>query len=387
MHAVDVGVGGYDHVVVAQAVDTVLYVEGGLEQVEFLVFVHHLACEAERVERFAAQREHGLGVNIAYLRNRAGGGVALGDEYRRCEFLFLQFGGALLALEIVGVVEVYAAVAQLRVVEVHFFCSFAGKFGHSGHSFALAFALLYLFLENLGSVEIFVQIVVELFLEEVADEFGHCHAAGTHLARAQLGFCLRFKHRLLNLHRHCGNHAVAYVGVFKVAAEKFFDSARHRLLEGCKVRAPLGGVLPVDEGVVLLAVLVGVGECYLYVVSPQVYHRIEGVLGHVGFQKVEQAVARHEFLAVEIYRQPGVEIGVVAYQRHDIFLVEAESAEHRGVGGEFHICAVGLVGVGFGSLLHQGAAGEGGRAHASVAAGAYHERGRQGIYGLDAHAV
>ena len=71
VHAVDVGIGGDDHVVVAQAVEAVLDVERGLQKIELLVFVDNLACQAERVERLAAQREHGLGLHIADLGNGA----------------------------------------------------------------------------------------------------------------------------------------------------------------------------------------------------------------------------------------------------------------------------------------------------------------------------
>ena len=47
VHAVDVGIRRDNHVVVAEAVDSVLYVEGGLQQVEFLVFVNHFAGQSE----------------------------------------------------------------------------------------------------------------------------------------------------------------------------------------------------------------------------------------------------------------------------------------------------------------------------------------------------
>ena len=42
VHAVDIGIGSHDYLVVAQRVKSVLNVEGSLEQVELLVLVHHL---------------------------------------------------------------------------------------------------------------------------------------------------------------------------------------------------------------------------------------------------------------------------------------------------------------------------------------------------------
>ena len=67
MHTVDIGIGGDDDIVVAQAVDSLLDVEGGLEEVELLVLVDHLAGHPEGVEGLTAQREHRLGLHVANL--------------------------------------------------------------------------------------------------------------------------------------------------------------------------------------------------------------------------------------------------------------------------------------------------------------------------------
>lgn len=67
VHAVDIGVGGYDHFVVTQSVDPLLDVEGGLQQVEFLVLVHHFLRQTVGIERLALEREHCLGLHVAYL--------------------------------------------------------------------------------------------------------------------------------------------------------------------------------------------------------------------------------------------------------------------------------------------------------------------------------
>jgi hypothetical protein len=53
VHAVHVGVGGDDDLVVAQAVEAVLDVQRGLEEVKLLVLVDDLLGEAVGVERFA----------------------------------------------------------------------------------------------------------------------------------------------------------------------------------------------------------------------------------------------------------------------------------------------------------------------------------------------
>jgi hypothetical protein len=73
VHAVDVGVGRDDDPVVAQAVEAVLDVECGLEEVEFLVLVDDLLGEAVGVERLALEGEDGLGLDVARGGEGAGG--------------------------------------------------------------------------------------------------------------------------------------------------------------------------------------------------------------------------------------------------------------------------------------------------------------------------
>ena len=105
MHAVDIGIGGDNHLVVAQVVHILLDIERSLKQVELLVLVDHLFGQPVAVERLAAQRKDGLRAHVAALGDRTRGRVALGDEDHR---LFGQ-------LVLVG--AVYLAVAQFLVVE------------------------------------------------------------------------------------------------------------------------------------------------------------------------------------------------------------------------------------------------------------------------------
>jgi len=55
VHAVDIGIGSHDNLVVAQVVESLLDIEGGLKQVKLLVLIDHLLRQSEAVERFAAQ--------------------------------------------------------------------------------------------------------------------------------------------------------------------------------------------------------------------------------------------------------------------------------------------------------------------------------------------
>ena len=178
VHAVHVGIGSHDDLVVAQPVQTVLNVERGLQEVELLIFVDHFFRQPEAVERLAAQREHGLRAHVAAFGDRAAGGVALGDEDGGVEarvalvvFLFptlaLGFGR--------GVVEVDAAVAQLAVVEVGLLGALACQFRNAGNGLALRFAFLYLLADYFCHVEMLVEEVVYVFLDEIAHKLIHAH--------------------------------------------------------------------------------------------------------------------------------------------------------------------------------------------------------------------
>ena len=57
-------------------------------------------------------------------------------------------------------------------------------------------------------------------------------------------------------------------------------------------------MLAVDKRIILLSVLVGVGEGYLYIFPLEVYDGVEGFFGYVLAQKVKQTVARMVALAV-----------------------------------------------------------------------------------------
>ena len=71
----------------------------------------------------------------------------------------------------------YLAVAQLTVVEVGFFAALTGQLGHASHSFAFAFALAHLLEYYLCHIGCAAQVVIDLFLDEVADELINTDAA------------------------------------------------------------------------------------------------------------------------------------------------------------------------------------------------------------------
>ena len=55
VHAVDIGIGGHDHLIITQVVESILYVESRLKEIELLVLVDHLLGQTETVEGLSAK--------------------------------------------------------------------------------------------------------------------------------------------------------------------------------------------------------------------------------------------------------------------------------------------------------------------------------------------
>ena len=127
VHAVNIGIGGDDDIVVAQVLDVLVDVQGGLQEVELLVLVAHFLGHSQAVERLTTQAEHGLGLHVAALGDASRCGVALGDK-----------DGAFEAFLVVGV-EVDAAVTELAVVQADLLGTLAGGFLDAGNLLAFLF--------------------------------------------------------------------------------------------------------------------------------------------------------------------------------------------------------------------------------------------------------
>jgi len=258
---------------------------------------------------------------------------------------------------------------------------------HARHRLAVALAVLDFFQYHLAHLLVAVQVVVELALDEVAHKLGHRGPVGTYVTRAQLHLGLRLEYRLLHAYGDGGDHTVADVAVLEVAPEVLLERAAHRLLEGCQVCAPLGGMLTVDKRVVLLAILVGVSNRHLDVIALEMDYRIERVHGHVLLQQVYQTVPRHVAVTVEHDGQAGVEVGVILEHLFDELVAEGIVAENCRVGHKPHIRAVGLVTWLHRALLEQLAAAEPGTLALAVAHRTHLKLGAQRVHSLQAHTV
>ena len=150
--------------------------------------------------------------------------------------------------------------------------------------------------------------------------------------------------------------------------------------------AALCGVLAVDEGVIFLAVLVGMGESYFDVLALEVDDVVEALAGHVVLQQVLQAVAREDALSVVDEGQSRVEVGVVAQQVLHELVLEAEADEQRVVRLEVDVGAGFLRGV-LGDVALQHAPFEHHGTDLAVAVAAHLEPRAQRVHRLDAHTV
>lgn len=377
MHAVDVGVGGEDDVVVAEVFEVFFDVEGVLEEVEFFVFVADFAGEAEAVEGFAAEAEDGLGVDVAAFGDAAAGAVAFGDE-----------DGAVVACFVFGV-EVDAAVAEFFVVDFGAACGFAGEFLDAADVFAFFFVGLDFFEPGFGGVWVFVEVVVEL-LGDGVDEVG-AEVASTwfHGVGAEFGFGLGFEDGFLDFDADGADDAAADVVGVELFAEEGACFCDEGFAEGGEVGAALGGVLAVDEGVDFFAVAAAVGEGAFDVVAFEVDDGVEGFFGEFGGDEVWEAVFAAEFFAVEDEGEAWVEPGVVAQHfAHEVEAVLVVWAEAGVVGVVDDAGAVGFVGVLWGfHVAFDESACEFDGAHFAVAEGGDAEEVAEGVDGFDADAV
>ena len=334
MHAVHVGIGRDNDFAIAQAVEAVLDVERGLEEVKFLVLINDFLREPVGVERFALQREDRLRLHIAAGGERTGGAVALDDEE----------AGALGALVLVA--EVEAAVAEFLIVQRGFLRALAGEVADAGEFLALVFARLDFSQDGLGGDRVFVEINVERLLDELADEVLHARAAGAHIGRAELRLGLRLEDRLLHAHGDRRDDGLAHVGRLEVLLEKIPHGFDDRLAERLLVRAAHRGVLAVDEREILFAVMTAVRHRELDVVTLEVDDRVKRLAGQILCEQVLKTFLGFKRLAVERERQTTVQERVVPEHVFDEFRAELEvRAEERLVGDELDQRAVTLGGL------------------------------------------
>ena len=191
-----------------------------------------------------------------------------------------------------------AAVAELAVVEISLLGTLTGEFGNARHRLALALALLDLILQNLSHILVDMEIVVYFLLQEIAyiliDGFATIRR---HRSTSELNLGLTLEDRFFYVDGNGSHQSVSDVSILILAVE-LFDSLGNMLLEGTLMRTSLGGVLTVDEGIILLAILVGMGESNLDVLALHVDDVVEAFVGHIIAQQILQTMAAQDAAAI-----------------------------------------------------------------------------------------
>ena len=376
MHTVHVSIGRDNHLVVAQVLEAVFDVEGGLEQVPFLVLVHDLLGKAVAVLRLTAQAEHRLGLGVAGRGDGTGGGITLGNENHG------------LALErVLGVGEVHAAVTQLLVVEVRLLGALVGQLLDAGQFLAELFVLVDAFQELLGRVLVLVEVIVQFAGHKVHNPGTERGAVRGRGGRTQLGLGLGFENRFLDAHGNGSHDAVAHVGSVVFLLEVVAHALHETLAECRLVGAALGGVLAVHEAEVVFALLVRVRDGELDILALAVDDRVaDGVIG-TAVEQVQEAVRAIVILAVHHERKPVVQVGVVPDLLFHVGGEEPEVLEKLVIWLEIDFGAVFFVCRGNLEILHQNALAEFGALDLAVAETLYDKLCRERVHRLGTHAV
>ena len=254
-----------------------------------------------------------------------------------------------------------AAVAQLAVIDIRLFVSFPGLLLDPGDFLALRLGLLDFVLDDRNNVLVDSQVVVQIFGDEVIDVrsdgratvdlYGairilHLLAVPVrlllfpHIGGTELGLCLTFEVRLLDLYADRSNDALAAVLGSVVLLEELLESLGDGLTESGQMGSSVTGVLAVYERRDVLAVGVAVGQDDLDVLAHKMDRSIARGLGKIVVHKVQKAVLRLVGDSVEDNGEPFLQVRVVLDHRLHIVHMELEASEHCTVRGEHDKCTV-----------------------------------------------
>ncbi len=174
-----------------------------------------------------------------------------------------------------------------------------------------------------------MEIVIDLFLQEVAHVLvdGLASVRG-HRGTTEFDFRLTLEYRFLHIDGDCRHQSVTDVAILILAIE-LLDGLGDMFLEGTLMGTALGGMLTIDEGIVLLSILVGMGESYLDVLALHVNNLVEALVGHIVLQEVLQAMTAQDTATIVHDGKPRVQVSIVAKHRlHDV-IVETIVLEER----------------------------------------------------------
>ena len=170
-------------------------------------------------------------------------------------------------------------VAQFTVVEIGLLSALTSQFGNTSHRLTLPFAFLDLILQHLRDISMDMEVVIDFLFDKVTHIFIDAHTVGRHCQGAKFDLRLTLKHRFLHIDGNGSNNTSADITIF-VFTEIIADGSGDMLLEGTLMGTALGGMLTVDERVILLTILVGMGKGNLDILTLEVDDGIECLISH-----------------------------------------------------------------------------------------------------------
>ena len=277
------------------------------------------------------------------------------------------------------------AVTEFTVVEVGFLSAFTCQFSDTRHRLTLTLALLNLIFQNFRHIGMDMQVVVHLLFDEIPHILVDAHAIGCHCQRTEFDLRLTLEHWFLHVDGN-GCHDTRTDIAILVFTKEILDGTSNMFLEGTLVGTALCGMLSVDERIVLLAVLIGMGEGYLDVLAFEMNDGIKTVVSHAVIQQILQTMTGENTATIIHDGESCVQVGIVAeHVLHDVILeliVEEERIVRleEDIGAVLVLCLLRLV-IGHLAFL------KGGLAHHTVTITAHLEVTAQGIDGLYADAI
>src|SRR5690606_5420369 len=80
MHAVGIGIGRNDYLIIPESLHTIFNIQGSLQQIEFLIFVYDLFGQSETIQWFTAKAEDCLQIGISTFCDGTAGRITFGNE-------------------------------------------------------------------------------------------------------------------------------------------------------------------------------------------------------------------------------------------------------------------------------------------------------------------
>ena len=144
-------------------------------------------------------------------------------------------------------------------MEIGFLGTLTSQFGNTSHGLTLTLTLLYLILNNLSHILVDVQVVIDFLLNEIAHVFIDTHTIRCHRQRTKFNLRLTLEHRLFHIDGN-GSHNTSTDVAILIFPEEIANCSSDMLLESTLMSSTLRGVLAIDEGIILLTILIPGGS-------------------------------------------------------------------------------------------------------------------------------